>query len=73
MCRNFPEWLTADDRELTVNHALTEAGLHIEGGPQLWDLTTQKLVGDDGKQSQLELEPVIKEWSKGGFVKLAPC
>ena len=48
VCRNFPEWLTAGDRELTVKraltvkHALTEAGLHIEGVPQLWELTTQK-------------------------------
>ena len=50
VCRNFPEWLAADDKELTVKHALTEAGLHIEGGPQLWELSTQKLVGDDGKQ-----------------------
>ena len=50
VCRNFPEWLSADDRELTVKHALTEAGLHIEDGPQPWELTTQKLVGDDGKQ-----------------------
>ena len=40
MCRNFP----------AVKDALTEAGLHIEGGPQVWELTTQKLVGDDGKQ-----------------------
>ena len=50
VCRNFPEWLTQGDRELTVTHALTEAGLHIEGGPQLWELTTQRMVGDDGKQ-----------------------
>ena len=38
------------DRELTVRHALTAAGLHIEGGPQLWELTTQRMVGDDGKE-----------------------
>ena len=37
-------------RQLTVKHALTEAGLHIEGGPQLGEFTIQKLVGDDGKQ-----------------------
>ena len=33
--QKFPEWLTQEDRELTMRHALTEAGLHTEGGPQL--------------------------------------
>ena len=33
-----------------MRHALTEAGLHIEGGPQLWEFTTQKMIGDDGKE-----------------------
>ena len=32
VCRNFPEWLTIGDIKLTVRHALTEAGLHMEGG-----------------------------------------
>ena len=30
--------------------ALREAGLHIEGDPQLWELTNQKMIGDDGKE-----------------------
>ena len=54
MCRNFPQWLLQGDRELTVRHALTEAGLHIEDGPQLWELTTQRMVGDDGKEFSLQ-------------------
>ena len=49
-CRNFSEWLTFRNRPLTIKHALTEARLHVEGGPQLWELTTQKLVADDGKE-----------------------
>ena len=51
VCRNFPEWSSSQDKEATIKYAFTEAGLHIEGGPQLWELATQRLVGDDGKES----------------------
>ena len=51
VCRNFPEWSTSQDREVAIKHALTEAGLHIEGGPQHGELTTQSLVGDACQRS----------------------
>ena len=38
VCRNFPDWLTNQDGQVTIKHALTHASLQIEGGPQLWDL-----------------------------------
>ena len=40
--RNFPDWMSVQDRELTRNQALRDAGLsHVE-----WDLaTTQKYDG----------------------------
>ena len=41
--RNFPEWMTVQDRELTVNQAVREMGLsHVE-----WDLTATQM--DDGQ------------------------
>ncbi|CAE7249321.1 unnamed protein product [Symbiodinium sp. CCMP2592] len=44
--RNFPEWATAADRELTVAEALKENGLaYLE-----WDLTTATMEGNDGKK-----------------------
>ena len=36
--RAIPDWLTNQDGQVTIKHALTHASLHIEGGPQLWDL-----------------------------------
>ena len=42
--RNFPEWMTVQDSELTVNQAMKEMGLsHVE-----WDLTTTQM--DDGRR-----------------------
>ncbi|CAE7826417.1 unnamed protein product [Symbiodinium sp. CCMP2592] len=44
--RNFPDWATAADRELTVAEALKENGLsYLE-----WDLTTTTMEGNDGKK-----------------------
>ena len=44
--RNFPEWATAADRELTVAEALKENNLvYLE-----WDLTTTQMEGTDGKK-----------------------
>ena len=51
VCRNFPRWLSIQDGEVTIEQALTEAGLRIEGRLQPWELTTQRLVDDDGKES----------------------
>ena len=51
VCCNFPRRLSIQDGEVSIEHALTEAGLHIERGLQLWELTTQRLVDDDGKES----------------------
>ena len=49
--RNFPEWMTVQERELTVNQAMREMGLsHVE-----WDLTTAQM--DDG-QGELKLSQV---------------
>ena len=49
--RNFPEWMTVQDRALTVNQAVREMGLsHVE-----WDLTTTQM--DDG-QGELKLSQV---------------
>ena len=46
VARNFPEWATAADRELTVAEALKENNLgHLE-----WDLTTTTMEGTDGKK-----------------------
>ena len=47
VCRNFPERSSSQGREATIKYAFTEAGLHIEGGPQLWELATQRLVGKE--------------------------
>ena len=44
--RNFPEWATAADRELTVAEALKENNL----GYLEWDLTTTNMEGSDGKK-----------------------
>ena len=44
--RNFPEWATAADRELTVAEALKENNL----GYLEWDLTTTQMEGTDGKK-----------------------
>ena len=44
--RNFPEWATAADRELTVAEALKENNL----GYLEWDLTTTTMEGSDGKK-----------------------
>ena len=44
--RNFPDWTTAADRELTVAEALKENNL----GYLEWDLTTTTLEGTDGKK-----------------------
>ncbi|CAE7931646.1 unnamed protein product, partial [Symbiodinium necroappetens] len=42
--RNFPEWATAEDRELTIARALQDNGLgHLE-----WDLTTTRMEGNSG-------------------------
>ena len=46
MVRNFPEWATAADRELTVAEALKENNL----GYLEWDLTTTNMEGSDGKK-----------------------
>ena len=35
---------------LATKHALAQAGLHIEDGPQLWELTTQRIIGDHGQE-----------------------
>ena len=44
--RNFPEWATAEDRELTVAEALKENNLgHLE-----WDLTTTNMEDTTGKK-----------------------
>ncbi|CAE7668668.1 unnamed protein product [Symbiodinium sp. CCMP2592] len=44
--RNFPDWATAADRELTVAEALKENGFaYLE-----WDLTTTTMEGNDGKK-----------------------
>eukprot|EP00439_Symbiodinium_sp_Y106_P012520 s1435_g1.t2 len=44
--RNFPEWATAADRELTVAEAVKENNLvYLE-----WDLTTTQMEGTDGKK-----------------------
>ncbi|CAE7421661.1 unnamed protein product [Symbiodinium natans] len=44
--RNFPDWTTAADRELTVAEALKENNL----GYLEWGLTTTTLEGTDGKK-----------------------
>ena len=44
--RNFPDWATAADRELTVAEALKENNL----GYLEWDLTTTTMEGTDGKK-----------------------
>ncbi|CAE7157844.1 unnamed protein product, partial [Symbiodinium pilosum] len=47
--RNFPEWMTVQDRALTVNQAVREMGLsHVE-----WDLTTTQMDDGQGASNRL--------------------